>query len=101
MISCNCFFHDFRVSSGGKNLCSQRDISDGIYGNFLKAPLEFYFVGGILHRYASYRVNTSNLSLARDRADASINQVIRLKFERGKISIFKNYNKVFKLIDKA
>ena len=75
MISYNCFFHDFRVSSGGKNLSSQGDISNGICGNFLKARLEFFCVSVILHWYASYRVNTFNLSLARDRADALLTKL--------------------------
>ena len=46
-----------------------RRYKDGICGNFLTALLEIFFVGGTLHWYALYRVNTFNLSLAKDKAD--------------------------------
>lgn len=62
--------YDFRVSSGGKNVCSQGYTSDDICGNFLKALLEIFVVGGILHCYDSYWLNNFNIPVARDKADA-------------------------------
>ena len=71
------FFHDFRVSFVGRNLCSQGDGNHSISAYFLILLLETWLiVCGILQQFASYRANIFNFPAASDTSEIFFTKLV-------------------------